>query len=109
MDEKFPEKLYYSIGEVASILKVNTSLIRYWEKEFNSIRPKKNRRGNRLFTKKDIEILKFIYHLVKIQGHTLEGAKKLLKDKESQSIDKYTVLEKLKQIKHNLEGLRAEL
>lgn len=74
-------KLYYTIGEVASMFDVNHSLIRFWEKEFTIIQPKKNKKGNRLFTPKDIENFNKIYQLVKIQGYTLEGAKKELKKK----------------------------
>lgn len=75
-------KLYYSIGEVAAIFDVNTSLIRFWEKEFTVIQPKKNKKGNRLFTVKDIEHFNKIYQLVKEQGYTLDGAKKALKSGE---------------------------
>ena len=74
------EKLYYKIGEVSEMLNVNPSLIRFWEKEFSTIKPKKNRRGNRVFTAKDIEELKKIYNLVKEQGHTLDGARRILKN-----------------------------
>lgn len=73
-------KLYYSIGEVAEMFDVNASLIRFWEKEFDSIKPKKNKKGNRLFTPEDIENYKVIYNLVKVQGLTLDGAKKYLKE-----------------------------
>ena len=72
-------KLYFSIGEAAEILDVNTSLIRFWEKEFPILKPKKNKKGNRQFTKDDIENLKMIYHLVKERGFTLQGAKEKLK------------------------------
>lgn len=75
-------KLYYSIGEVAEMFHVNTSLIRFWEKEFKQIQPKKSKNGNRLFTPKDIENFNKIYHLVKTNGFTLEGAKKALKEKK---------------------------
>ena len=78
--EKKVEKLYYSIGEVADMFNVNTSLIRFWEKEFDVIKPKKNKKGNRFFTIQDIENIKLIYHLVKERGMTLSGAKKKLKD-----------------------------
>jgi DNA-binding transcriptional MerR regulator len=69
------EKLFYKIGEVAEMFDVNVSLIRFWEKEFDILKPKKNKKGNRLFTKKDIDNLKIVYHLVKERGFTLEGAK----------------------------------
>lgn len=78
-------KLYYSIGEVAKLFDVNTSLIRFWEKEFTQIQPKKNSKGNRLFTVKDIEHFNKIYQLVKLEGYTLDGAKKALKSKASGS------------------------
>ena len=80
ISEKQLTKLYYTIGEVAEMFNVNTSLIRFWEKEFTIIQPKKNKKGNRLFTPKDILNFNKIYHLVKEQGFTLEGAKNALKN-----------------------------
>jgi DNA-binding transcriptional MerR regulator len=105
-------KLYYSIGEVAEMFGVNTSLIRFWEKEFAIIQPKKNRKGNRMFTPKDIENFNKIYHLVKEQGFTLEGAKKALKEttlstvssKKSSTTD---IVEKLESIKTKLLNLKG--
>lgn len=82
MHIELPEKLYYSIGEVAKAFNVNTSLIRFWEKEFDAICPKKNKKGNRYFTQQDIKNLKLIYHLVKERGYTLDGAKTALVEKE---------------------------
>lgn len=76
-------KLYYSIGEVAEMFDVNTSLIRFWEKEFSAIKPKKNNKGNRLFTVKDIVTIDRIYELVKEEGHTLDGARKSLRERKS--------------------------
>ena len=73
------EKIYYSIGEVAANFKVNTSLIRFWEKEFEVLRPKKSKKGNRLFTTQDMRYLHMIYHLVKEKGYTLSGAREALK------------------------------
>ena len=75
------EKLFYSMGEVAEMFDVNASLIRHWESQFSVIRPKRNKKGNRLFSPQDVENLKLIYHLVKERGMTLEGAKKALKQK----------------------------
>jgi DNA-binding transcriptional MerR regulator len=72
-------KLYYSIGEVAAMFDVNTSLIRFWEKEFSAIKLKKNKKGNRLFTPKDVLKIDRIYHLVKERGYTLDGAQKAMK------------------------------
>jgi DNA-binding transcriptional MerR regulator len=79
-------KLYYSIGEVAAMFDVNTSLIRFWEKEFNSIQPKKNRKGNRMFTPKDIDNLQVIYHLLKERGYTIEGAKKKVERQQRRNV-----------------------
>lgn len=80
---ELPDKLYYSIGEVAKAFGVNASLIRFWEKEFEIIKPKKNKKGNRYFTQEDIKNFKLIYHLVKERGYTLEGAKTALTEKEN--------------------------
>lgn len=102
MHIELPEKRYYGIGEVAKAFNVNTSLIRFWEKEFDILKPKKNAKGNRKFTPEDIKNLKFIYHLVKERGFTLEGAKIHLKEGKKESLDKYQIIEKL-------EGLKAEL
>ena len=76
MQINLPDKRYYKIGEVAKAFDVNTSLIRFWENEFEVLKPKKNKKGNRLFTPEDLENLKLIYFLVKEKGFTLEGAKK---------------------------------
>ena len=105
-------KLYYSIGEVAAIFDVNTSLIRFWEKEFTVIQPKKNKKGNRLFTVKDIEHFNKIYQLVKEQGYTLDGAKKALKSGEKVVSDpnngsqNEVLIDKLEKIKSKLLQLK---
>jgi DNA-binding transcriptional MerR regulator len=75
------EKLYFSIGEVAEMFDVNSSLIRFWEKEFPQLQPRKNNRGNRVYSKKDIELFRKIHHLVKDKGYTLDGAKNALRKK----------------------------
>lgn len=100
------KKLYYSIGEVAEMFEVNTSLIRFWEKEFSVIKPKKNKKGNRLFTPKDISNFNKIYHLVKEQGHTLDGARKAIKEKANIFNDKDLVIDKLEEIKQALLALK---
>ena len=74
------EKVYFSIGEVAELFEVRPSLIRYWEKEFDILKPQKNKKGNRLFTQQDLVNLRLIYHLVKERGYTLQGAKDKLKE-----------------------------
>ncbi len=108
--EKETEKLFYSIGEVADMFDVNTSLIRFWEKEFDVITPSKNKKGNRLFTKKDIENFKLIFHFVKEKGYTLQGAKDKLKGgvKESEQV-KVEVIDKLKNIKQQLLTIKNTL
>ena len=104
-----PEKRYYAIGEVAKAFGVNTSLIRFWEKEFDILKPKKNAKGNRKFTPEDIKNLKFIYHLVKERGFTLEGAKTHLKEERKKSLDKFEIIEKLEGIKHQLIKIKNQL
>ncbi len=97
--EKKVEKLYYSIGEVAGMFKVNASLIRFWEKEFDIIKPKKNKKGNRFFTQQDIDNIQLIYHLVKERGLTLSGAKKKLKENREDTNNNYEVIKTLTQIR----------
>jgi DNA-binding transcriptional MerR regulator len=88
---------------------VNLSLIRFWEKEFDIIQPKKNKKGNRLFTKKDIENLGIIFHLVKERGFTLEGAKKKLKENKQSTLDEIQMVNSLKKVKSFLEDLKSAL
>jgi len=102
MHIELPQKRYYSIGEVAEAFDVNTSLIRFWEKEFDILQPKKSAKGNRKFTPEDIKNLEFIYHLVKERGFTLEGAKIHLKENRKKTLDKFEIIRKL-------EGVKAEL
>jgi DNA-binding transcriptional MerR regulator len=108
-------KLYYSIGEVAELLNVNASLLRFWEKEFKFEISKKNAKGNRLFSVKEIDKINRIYHFVKIEGYTLDGAKKALKSKvvtetsiESSSNHDAVIL-RLEQIKRRLIHLKSAL
>lgn len=107
--EKVIEKKYYSIGEVAEMLDVATSLIRFWESEFDIIKPKKNRKGNRQFTKDDIENVKLIYHLVKERGYTLQGAKTLLKGSSNPLKNKMSQIDSLKKIRSFLVELKNQL
>ncbi len=107
--EKEIEKLYYSIGEVAEMFDVNTSLIRFWEKEFDIIKPHKNKKGNRLFTKPDVDNFHIIYHLVKEKGLTLKGAKLKLKENKEDTINNIEVIKSLTQIKNLLLEIKDEL
>ncbi|MBJ7882366.1 MerR family transcriptional regulator [Gelidibacter salicanalis] len=104
-----PEKRYYGIGEVAKAFKVNTSLIRFWEKEFDILKPKKNAKGNRKFTPEDIQNLKFIFHLVKERGFTLEGAKTHLKEEKQQALNTFEIISKLEHIKSQLLKIKNQL
>jgi len=103
------EKLFYSIGEVAAMFNVNTSLIRFWEKEFEVIKPKRNKKGNRLFTKEDVENFYIIYHLVKERGLTLDGAKKKMKENKEDTINNFEVIKSLQQIKEMLLEVKESL
>ena len=107
--EKTIEKLYYSIGEIADMFEVNVSLVRYWEKEFDILKPKKNKKGNRMFTAKDLNNLKIIYHLVKERGYTLEGAKKKLKENKDDTINNIEIVNRLKDIRQFLVKLKEQL
>ena len=107
--EKPIEKLYYSIGEVADMFEVNVSLLRFWEKEFDILKPKKNKKGNRMFTTKDVDNLKIIYHLVKERGYTLEGAKKKLKENKEDTINNIEIVNRLKGIRKFLVKLKDQL
>lgn len=111
MPYKKPEikKLYYTIGEVADIFDVNTSLIRFWEKEFDILKPKKNAKGNRLFTEEDLDNLFIIYHLVKERGFTLQGAKEKLKDNKDDTINQIEMVKSLENVKSFLLELRQQI
>lgn len=102
-------KLYYSIGEVADLLQVNASLLRFWEKEFELKVSKRNKKGNRLYAVKEIEKINKIYALVKVKLYTLDGAKQAMKSKNiSQIYDaKQMVVTKLERIKQNLLNLKS--
>ena len=101
------DKRYYSIGEVASKFNVNPSLIRFWEQEFKILNPKKNSRGNRKFTHKDIEAINKIYFLLKEKGYTIQGAKHYINNEKTS--DKLDIVNKLKLIKGKLIEIRNQL
>lgn len=102
-------KLYYSIGEVSKMFDVNTSLIRFWEKEFDIIKPKKNKKGNRMFTKQDVDNFHVIFHLVKERGFTLDGAKQKLKGNKEDTINNLEVIKALEKIKDFLLEVKSQL
>lgn len=103
------DKRYYSIGEVAKAFDVNASLIRFWDNEFDILKPKKNAKGNRMFTPEDITNLQLIYHLVKERGFTLEGAKTHLKEGQKKTLDKFEIIRKLETIRTQLTNIKNEL
>ncbi|WP_299529678.1 MerR family transcriptional regulator [Ulvibacterium sp.] len=106
---ELPEKRYYGIGEVARAFGVNTSLIRFWEKEFDALKPKKNAKGNRKFTPQDINNLRLIYHLVKERGFTLEGAKTHLRESRQKTLSNFEIIQKLERIKAELSKIKEQL
>ena len=107
--EKEIENLYYSIGEVAEVFNVAPSLIRFWESEFDIIKPKKNRKGNRQFTKEDIDNVRTIFHLVKEKGFTLQGAKEMLRNDTTAVRDNMELIDSLRDVRRFLVELRDKL
>ena len=106
---ELPEKRYYKIGEVAKAFNVNTSLIRFWEKEFDIIKPKKNAKGNRLFTSDDIVNFKLIFNLVKERGFTLDGARQKLKKNPDSTIFNHEIISRLEAVKAELVKIKNQL
>lgn len=104
-----PEKRYYKIGEVAKAFGLNTSHIRFWEKEFDILKPKKNNKGNRLFTQEDLQNIKLIYHLVKEKGFTLEGAKSKMKENPKLVKNNHAIITRLESIKAELISIKEQL
>ncbi len=109
LNENKNQKLYYSIGEVAEMFGVNESLLRYWEKEFDIIKPRKNAKGTRSYRKEDIESIRLVYHLVKEKGLTLDGAKKKLKDNREGVSKNHEIVARLQGLREELLAMKAEL
>jgi len=109
MDTDKLTKLYYSIGEVAELIHVNSSTIRFWEKQFEQLSPKKNKKGNRLFTPKEILLLSEIEQLLHQQGYTIEGAKSVLKEINAKNKKEEEVAKKLIKIKKSLVLLKSKI
>ncbi|MEI6767035.1 MAG: MerR family transcriptional regulator [Bacteroidota bacterium] len=107
--DKDADKIYYSIGEVAARFGVNTSLIRFWEKEFDIIKPHKNKKGNRMFTPDDVNNFHIIFHLVKERGYTLQGAKEKLKGNKVEVAGSMEIVKSLQKIKDFLNEIKSEL
>ena len=106
---ELPEKRYYKIGEVAKAFNVNTSLIRFWEKEFEVLKPKKNAKGNRLFTQEDIKNFKLIFNLVKERGFTLEGAKQKLRKNPESIFNNHEIITRLEAVRSELQKIKNQL
>ena len=104
-----PDKLYFKIGEVSKIAAVPAHVLRFWETEFDILNPKKNKKGNRQFTKSDIQKLRLIYHLVKERGFTLQGAKDMLQNNPEELQDKMEMIESLQRVKSFMQKLKEEL
>lgn len=107
--EKEIEKQYYAIGEVAAMFEVAPSLIRFWETEFEQLKPRKSKKGNRQYTPKDIETLRTVYHLVKERGYTIQGAKEMLKNQSVQTKDKIEIIQSLEKVRAFLVGIKDQL
>ncbi|QGY43153.1 MerR family transcriptional regulator [Maribellus comscasis] len=103
------EKVIFTIGEVAKMMDVETTVIRYWENQFEALKPKKNKKGNRLFSKEDIEVVKLIHHLVKERGLTIKGAKQKLKDNPEGTSHDFEIVKKLQKIKQELMEIRDKM
>ena len=103
------KKTYYSISEVSKMLNIKEHTIRFWEKEFDVLQPKKNAKGNRKFTPKDIKNLELIYHLVKQRGFTLEGAKTHLKENKGKTLENFDIIRKLESVKSELLKIKEQL
>lgn len=103
------EKVFYSISEVAEMFDVNTSNIRFWENEFDILKPQKNKKGNRMFTTEDLGNLKIIYHLLKEKGLTIKGAQKKLKDNKEDTIQNFEVVSRLQEIRQQLIEIKDQL
>lgn len=101
-------KLYYSIGEVSKMFEVSKSLIRFWESEFDLLRPHKNSKGDRRFTQQNLNQFRLIYHLVKERGFTLDGAKRELKESKDRHVKKQEILDGLYKMRGFLEGLKEQ-
>jgi DNA-binding transcriptional MerR regulator len=102
-------KRYYTMGEVTEMFNVNASQIRFYEKEFEILQPKKNKKGNRLFTPEDVENLKIIFHLVKDKGYTLQGAREYLKNNKSEVKENQKVIDSLERLKNFLLEVKEQL
>ncbi len=102
-------KLYYTIGEISEMFNVSKSLIRFWESEFDILRPHKNSKGDRRFTQKNIDQFQTIYHLVKERGFTLDGAKRELKENKERMAVKKKALESLTKLRGFLEKIKDEV
>lgn len=109
MKDLNPNKLYHSIGEVATAFDVSTSLIRFWEKEFDVLKPRKNKKGDRLFTQEDIKNLHIIFHLLKERGFTIEGAKKKLKENKNDTINQFEIVQSLNKLKSFLIEIKKDI
>ncbi|SDK44520.1 DNA-binding transcriptional regulator, MerR family [Catalinimonas alkaloidigena] len=103
------EKRYYTIGELAQMLGVNASLIRFWETEFPSIQPKKNRKGNRIYTQKDVDQIQRIYHLVKERGYKLQGARDELRKQNQVAAERTTMKRRLEKVRSFLLEMKESL
>ena len=109
LEKEYPDRLYFSIKEVATFIDVPPSTLRYWGKEFSEIEPRTNGKGDRLYKKEDIALIRHIHHLLKEKGYTIEGAQRVLRKKDGHQPDKFEVVERLEKVKFFLRELRKNL
>jgi len=103
------EKIFFTVSEVAELFNVKPSLVRYWENQFDALKPHKNKKGNRLFTKNDIELVRLIFHLVKERGLTLKGAQQKLRENREETINNYEIVKRLQNVRKQLTEISDEL
>ncbi len=108
-EEKEPDRVYFTIKEVASFFDVNISTLRYWESEFKEIKPRKNGKGDRLYNREQIQNLRYIYHLLKEKGYTLDGAKQVLANNNNKQFGIFKQMQRLEKIKRFLVELKDKL
>ena len=104
-----PDKKYFLISEVSNLCQIKPHTLRFWEKEFEILKPKVKPSGVRKFTKEDIEKVSSIYRLLKEEGLTIQGAKKRLKSKNKESLDSSSIIKKLEKIKFELKNLKSNI
>lgn len=108
-EDKEPDRRYFSIKEVCKQLDLNLSTLRFWEKQFPNLTPRKYGKGDRLYTHEDISFIRLIHYLLKEKGYTIEGAKKVIQSKESKEADQLKIIQRLEKVHQFLKEMRKQL